>query len=323
MYHLTQRPRRLRANATLRAMIQETQVQAKNLIYPLFIKEGINSRVRINSMPGIEQLPLNVVAQEAQECWSRGVKAVILFGIPQKKDAKASEAYNPQGIVQNAIRAIKDVCPEMVVMTDVCLCEYMDHGHCGLLNKNGEVLNDPTLELLAKEALSHVEAGADLVAPSDMMDGRVGAIREILDESSFEHIPIMSYAVKYASSFYGPFREAAESAPGHGDRKSYQMDYANARDALRESILDEDEGADILMVKPAMPYLDIITRVKEQTTLPVAAYQVSGEYSMLCAAFEKGYLDREKVILESLTSIKRAGAQLIITYFAKEVAPIL
>lgn len=319
MASLIQRPRRLRYNKILREMVQETVVLRQQLIYPLFVKEGIKDKVPIGSMPGIYQLGLKDIVSEAVDCWKKGIRAIILFGIPTKKDAQASGAYDRNGIVQQVVKAIKDKCPELLVITDVCLCEYMDHGHCGIVNQNGIVLNDPSLELLAKTALSHAEAGANMVAPSDMMDGRVGTIRRALDELGYSKIPIMSYAVKYSSHFYGPFRDAAESTPEFGDRKSYQMDFANARDALREAKLDEEEGADIIMVKPALPYLDIITRVSEQTNLPVAAYQVSGEYAMITAAVKNGWLDGDQVILESLTAIKRAGAQLITTYFAKEI----
>ena len=271
-------------------------------------------------MPGVDQLPADEAVIEARKLWKRGIKSVMLFGIPEKKDARASGAYDKNGIIQNTIRTIKTKMPEMVVIGDVCLCEYMDHGHCGIVNKKGEIENDASLELLAKTALAQAEAGVNMVAPSDMMDGRVRAIRRALDESGFVQLPIMSYAVKYASTFYGPFRTAAESAPQFGDRKTYQMDSGNAREALREAKIDEKEGADILLVKPALPCLDIIRQIGEQTNLPVAAYQVSGEYAMICSAAEKGWLDKKQTALETLTAIRRAGAQLIVTYFAKEIA---
>lgn len=327
---LIQRPRRLRENKTLRRMVREVSLDRAQLIYPLFVREGIPSRQEVKAMPGIFQLSLSEAVREARECWDKGIGSVILFGIPSKKDTRASEAYNKNGIVQNALRAIKEACPELVVMTDVCLCEYMEHGHCGVVvekprtgaKRQGTdyaIDNDATLELLAQTALSHAEAGADLVAPSDMMDGRVKAIRRALDESGRTSIPIMSYAVKYASSLYGPFRDAAGSVPEFGDRRSYQMDFANTREAIREIRLDEEEGADIILIKPAMPCLDIISRVSLKTNLPIAAYQVSGEYAMICAAAQNGWIDRSQVIVESLTAIKRAGARLIVTYFAKEI----
>lgn len=316
---MQQRPRRLRYNKTLRSMVCETTLEPKNLIYPLFIKEGISEKMPILSMPGQFQLTLQDAVNEVGDCWQKGLKAFLLFGIPKHKDPQASQAFNKNGIVPKTIDAIKQKHPEALIITDVCLCEYTDHGHCGLVDERGNILNDPSLEILSQEALSHVQAGADMVAPSDMMDGRVGSIRKILNEGNFQHIPIMSYAVKYASSFYGPFREAAESSPKFGDRKTYQMDYANVQEALKEAKLDEEEGADILMIKPALPYLDVITKIKERTHLPIAAYQVSGEYSMICAAAQNGWLDREKIILESLMAIKRAGAQLIVSYFAKEI----
>ena len=316
------RPRRLRRTEALRAMVRETRLSLDSLIYPLFIVPGKKVREPVPSMPGVERMSVDVAAEEAKACADLGIRSVLLFGIPEKKDPKGSHAWLKSGVVQKAVRAIKKAAPDLVVVTDVCLCEYTSHGHCGLVDK-GTVLNDPTLELLAKTALSHAQAGADMVAPSDMMDGRVGAIREALDDAGFEHIPIMSYAVKYASAFYGPFRDAAESTPQFGDRRAYQMDPANQREALREATLDLEEGADILMVKPAMPYLDVVRLLREEFTLPVAAYQVSGEYSMLKAAAEKGWLDEERVMMESLTSIARAGADIIITYFAKEAARLL
>ena len=322
MYFPVYRPRRLRKNETLRRMIRETKLSRDDLIYPLFVMHGRKARNEISSMPGIAQLSVDLAVKEAEEAFNLGIPAVILFGIPKKKDPRGSEAYARSGIIQQAIRAIKDRSPELVVITDVCLCEYTSHGHCGVVIK-GQVDNDATLELLAKMSLSHAEAGADMVAPSDMMDGRVKVIREILDQNAFENIPIMSYAAKHASGFYGPFREAAESTPQFGDRKSYQMDPANAREALRETRLDVQEGADIIMVKPALPYLDIIRAVREEFDLPVGAYNVSGEYSMIKAAAQRGWLEEERVMMEVLTSIKRAGADLILTYFAKEAAKVL
>ena len=319
----THRPRRLRENKVLREMLQETRLHASELVYPLFVKEGIVEKNFIPSMPGIFQWPLSQIADEAKDCFDKGVRSVILFGIPKKKNEKASEAYNANGVVQQAIKKIKEKVPELFVIADVCLCEYMSHGHCGVVSKNGGIENDPSLDLLAKTALSYAKAGVDMVAPSDMMDGRVAAIRALLDQNGFTHLPILSYAVKYASSFYGPFRDIAESPPQFGDRKTYQMDPANASEALREAFLDEKEGADILMVKPALPNLDILQRLKAKTNLPLAAYQVSGEYAMICAASEKGWVNKEDVAQESLLSIKRAGAQIIVTYFAKEIAQSL
>jgi porphobilinogen synthase len=316
------RPRRLRQNSTFRGLIRETRLSADQFIYPLFVKPGKNVREEIPSMPGVFRLSVDQLAAEAKECLELGIRAVILFGLPDKKDAMGTGAHIKDGIIQRAIREIKNKVPEMMVVTDVCLCEYTDHGHCGCLI-NQEVDNDATLEILAKTALSHAQAGADMVAPSDMMDGRVAEIRAALDENNFEMIPIMSYAVKYASSFYGPFRDAADCAPQFGDRRSYQMDPANSREALREATLDVDEGADILMVKPAVAYLDIIARLRDEFDLPVAAYHVSGEYAMIKAAAEKGWIDGEKVMAETLLAIKRAGADIIITYFAKEMAKLL
>ncbi len=309
------RPRRLRQSSIIRGMVRETILTPDDLIYPMFVTFGKGVRKEISSMPGCFQLSVDEIVKEAGKVFKLGIPAILLFGIPEHKDEKASEAYSAEGIVQQAIRAIKEKVPELVIITDVCLCEYMSHGHCGIV-KNGEVLNDPTLELLAKEALSHVRAGADMVAPSDMMDGRVASIREILDSNGLEDIPVISYAAKYASAFYGPFREAAESTPSFGDRKSYQMDPANRREALREVALDIDEGADIVMVKPAMSYMDIISDVKESFGVPVAAYNVSGEYSMVKAAASLGWIDEMKIVLELLTSMKRAGADLIFTYHA-------
>lgn len=313
------RPRRMRRNENFRRMIRETLLLPDHLIYPLFVVFGKGVRRPIPSMPGVFQLSIDEAVKEVRECRSLHIPAVILFGIPDHKDEKASGAYAPDGIIQRAMKTLKEKVPEVLIIGDVCLCEYTSHGHCGVLRGN-EVDNDATLELLARTALSQARAGADMVAPSDMMDGRVAEIRQALDENGFEHLPIMSYAAKYASAFYGPFREAAESAPQFGDRKGYQMDPANAREALREVTLDVEEGADIIMVKPALPYLDIIRQVREEFDLPVAAYQVSGEYAMIKAAAQKGWLDERSIVLESLIAIRRAGADLILTYFAKEAA---
>ncbi len=316
------RPRRLRRTEAIRALVRETRLSVDDLIYPLFIIEGKNIKEEIKSMPGIFRFSIDRVFSEVKEALELGIKAFLLFGIPAKKDEVGSSAYAKEGIIQRAVKALKDKFPEAVIITDVCMCEYTSHGHCGII-KNGEVDNDLTLEQLARIAVSHARAGADWVAPSDMMDGRVARIREALDEAGFQHVAIMSYAVKYCSSFYGPFREAAESAPQFGDRRSYQMDPANSREAMREALMDVEEGADIIMVKPAMPYLDIIKMLRENLHHPIAAYQVSGEYSMIKAAAKLGFLDEERVVMESLIGIKRAGADLIITYFAKEVAKIL
>ncbi|WP_406676122.1 porphobilinogen synthase [Moorella sp. ACPs] len=313
------RPRRLRQNETLRAMVRETEININDLIYPFFVIHGRGIKNPVPSMPGVYQLSIDNLVKEAAGVVAAGIPAVLLFGIPAVKDEVGSGAYDPRGIVQEAVRALKGAYPELLVITDVCLCEYTSHGHCGLVD-DGQILNDPTLELIAKTALSHVEAGADIVAPSDMMDGRVGAIRRLLDKEGFTHIPILAYAAKFASAFYGPFREAAASAPRFGDRRSYQMDPANSNEALREVELDLQEGADMIMVKPALPYLDIIRRVKDTFNAPLVAYQVSGEYAMLKAAAANGWLDEEKTVLESLTAIKRAGADLIITYYALDVA---
>ena len=320
MSFLKSRPRRLRAKETLRRMVRETHLSPSHLILPLFIKEGRGGPVR--SMPGVSQLSIKEAVKSAKESFSLGIPAVLLFGIPSWKDEKASGAYQADGIIQRAVQEMKSAVPSLVVMTDVCLCEYMSHGHCGLVEK-GRILNDPTLELLAKTAISHAQAGADMVAPSDMMDGRVRVIRKGLDQSGFSDTSIMSYAVKFASAFYGPFRDAAESAPKFGDRKSYQMDPANLREAIREAKLDEKEGADIIMVKPALAYLDVIQSVRQNVKLPIAAYNVSGEYSMIKAAAEKGWIDEKAVMMETLLSIRRAGADLIVTYFAKDVAKLL
>jgi porphobilinogen synthase len=316
------RPRRLRANANFRRLIRETIVTVNDLIYPLFVQPGKGIKNPITSMPNCYQFSIDELIEEVKEVNDLGVSGIILFGIPEKKDEVASEAYAADGIVQKAIKAVKDAVPELLIITDVCLCEYTSHGHCGLV-KDGVILNDPTLELLAKQALSHVKAGADMVAPSDMMDGRVKAIRELLDQEGYSQMPIMAYSAKYASQFYGPFREAAESPPQFGDRKSYQMDSANSDEALREVALDFEEGADIVMVKPALGYLDIIYRVKERFGVPVAAYSVSGEYAMVKAAAQLGWLDGEGAMQEVLLSIKRAGADIILTYFAKEMARLL
>ena len=316
------RARRLRKSEKLRELVRETRLSVTNLIYPLFVGPGTNTVRPIASMPGIAQMSVDRAVAECRETAALGIPAVILFGIPEKKDAIGSEAYADHGVVQQAVRAVKEAVPDLIVMTDVCLCEYTDHGHCGLV-KNGDVDNDATLELLAREALSHAQAGADIVAPSDMMDGRVGAIRKALDGHGFAGVAIMAYAAKYASGFYGPFREAAESTPQFGDRRSYQMDPANSDEAMREVELDISEGADIVMVKPALAYLDVIYRVKERFGYPVAAYNVSGEYSMIKAAGANGWVDEERIMLEVLLSIRRAGADMILTYFAKQVAPLL
>jgi porphobilinogen synthase len=316
------RPRRLRKNEAIRRMVRETSLSPDNFIYPFFVTFGKGVKKEISSMPGCFQESVDEVVKNAKEVYSLGIPSVLLFGIPEYKDEIGSSAYDEHGVVQDAIRAIKDAVPELFVITDVCMCEYTSHSHCGIV-KNGEVQNDPTLEILSKEALSHVEAGADMVAPSDMMDGRVEAIRSALDEEGFSEIPIMSYAAKYASAFYGPFREAADSAPQFGDRRSYQMDPPNRREALKEVALDIEEGADIVMVKPALAYLDIISDVKDAFDVPVAAYNVSGEYSLVKAAGKLGWINEQGVMLEMLTSIKRAGADLILTYFAKDAAKLL
>jgi porphobilinogen synthase len=313
------RPRRLRKDERLREMIRETHLRPDDMILPLFVCPGKGVRRPISSMPGHFQLSIDELIKEVKEAKSLGILGVILFGIPEKKDEVGSEGYSENGIIQRALKSLKDGADGITLMTDVCLCEYTSHGHCGVV-RDGGVVNDETLELLARQALSHVKAGADMVAPSDMMDGRVGAIRKILDENRFQDIPILAYAAKYASSFYGPFREAAESKPQFGDRKSYQMDPANAEEALREVRLDIEEGADMVMVKPALPYLDVIYRVKQTFNIPVAAYNVSGEFAMVKAASQLGWMDGEQVMMESLIAIKRAGADLILTYFAKEAS---
>lgn len=318
----TKRLRRLRYNPTIRGMVRETQLSKDDLIYPLFVVPGTKIKNEVRSMPGVFQMSIDVVVDECKAVEALGIPAVILFGIPEHKDEVGSGAYDRNGIIQQAVRAIKANTKKLVVITDVCLCEYTSHGHCGVLN--GEmILNDETVSLLAKEAVTHAEAGADIIAPSDMMDGRIGAIRKALDYKGFSHIPIMSYAVKYASGYYGPFRDAAESAPAFGDRRSHQMDIANALEALREAESDIDEGADMIMVKPAGPYLDIIRRVKDKFEMPTAAYQVSGEYAMIKAAGQNNWIDEERVMIESLIAIKRAGADMILTYFAKDVAKFL
>jgi porphobilinogen synthase len=319
---LVYRPRRLRRTAAIRRMVRETVLTPADFIYPMFVAPGKVVRQEVAAMPGVARLSVDLLVDEAKSVWDAGVPAVLLFGLPQKKDDTGSEAASPRGAVQHAVRVLKKALPELVVITDVCLCGYTSHGHCGIVHK-GEIDNDATLEVLAQVALSHAEAGADLVAPSDMMDGRIGAIRESLDDRGFEMVGILSYAVKYASAFYGPFREAAESAPKFGDRRGYQMDPANAREAMREATLDVEEGADMIMVKPALPYLDIISQLAGEFDLPIAAYQVSGEYSMIKAAAAQGWLDETAVMLESLTAIKRAGADLILTYFAKHAASLI
>jgi porphobilinogen synthase len=303
-------------------MVRETSLRIDDFVYPLFAVHGRGVREPIGSMPGQYRLSIDELLKECKDAASMGIPAVLLFGLPLDKDPRGSEAYAEDGIVQQAVRAVKDTIPDLLVITDVCLCEYTSHGHCGVV-EDGRIKNDPTLELIARTAVSHAEAGADLIAPSDMMDGRVAAIREGLDESGFPETPIMAYSAKYASAFYGPFREAADSTPQFGDRRSYQMDPANAMEAMREVALDVDEGADIVMVKPALPYLDVIARVKGEFGLPVAAYSVSGEYAMLKAAGQLGWLDEDRAVLEALTGIRRAGADIIITYFAKDAARLI
>ncbi|MBD3223435.1 MAG: porphobilinogen synthase [Caldithrix sp.] len=313
------RPRRLRRNENIRSMIRETQLSPKDFIYPLFVVEEKGVKNPIKSMPGNFQWSIDLLVEEVKNIHQLGIPAIILFGIPADKDDRGSDAMDDNGIIQRAVKEVKNAVPDMYVITDVCFCEYTDHGHCGAIN-NGEVDNDSTLEMLGKQVITHAKAGADMVAPSGMMDGMVATIREALDENNYHQTPIMSYAAKYASAFYGPFRDAAESAPQFGDRRAYQMDPPNVREALHEAELDVEEGADIIMVKPALPYLDIIRVVMENINLPVAAYNVSGEFSMVKAAGEKGWIDENKVALEMLTSIKRAGADLILTYYAKEAA---
>ncbi len=316
------RPRRLRNNENFRRMIRETKLSVDNLIYPLFVVPGTKVKKPITSMPGNFQMSVDHIVREAARMKALGIPAVLLFGIPDKKDEIASGALAKDGVIQRAVREIKEKVSDILVITDVCLCEYMSHGHCGMIEK-GEVMNDLTLEVLAEQAVSHARAGADMVAPSAMMDGQVSAIREGLDEAGFDAVPIMAYSAKYASCFYGPFREAAESAPSFGDRRAYQMDPANSDEAMREITLDVEEGADIIMVKPALPYLDVIRRAKEEFDLPLAAYNVSGEFAMVKAAAQMGWIDGERAMLESLTAIRRAGADMIITYFAPEAAELL
>ena len=318
----THRPRRLRRTQALRSLVQETQLSVRSLVFPLFVCPGSKVKDEIRSMPGNYRWSVDLLVEECKAVNGLGIPAVILFGIPESKDEVGSGAYDPDGIVQRAVRAVKKGVPDLTVICDVCLDEYTSHGHCGLV-KNGEIENDSTLELLAKTALTQTEAGADIVAPSDMMDGRVGRIRKELDAHGFTQTPILAYAAKYASAFYGPFREAADSAPKFGDRKSYQMDPANQREAMREIALDIEEGADILMVKPALPYLDVLALARREFDVPLAAYQVSGEFSLIEAAARAGWVDRDRMILESLTCIRRAGADFILTYFAKDVARLL
>jgi porphobilinogen synthase len=313
----THRPRRLRRNEALRGLVRETRLSTAGLIYPMFVCPGQKVRQEINSMPGIFQQSADAIVEECRELESLGIPGIVLFGLPEKKDPRGMSSIAADGVVQRAIEAIRKAKLKLLVITDVCLCEYTDHGHCGVI-ENGEVVNDATLDILAKQAVSHARAGADIIAPSDMMDGRVGVIREALDEHHFENISILAYAAKYSSGFYGPFREAAQSTPQFGDRRGYQMDPANAREALREVELDLEEGADIIMVKPALSYLDIIRRVRDEFDVPVAAYNVSGEYAMVKAAAQKGWLDEQRVVLEILTSIQRAGAEIILTYHAKD-----
>jgi porphobilinogen synthase len=322
MSDIVHRPRRLRRSEALRALVRETRLAPEDFILPLFACPGEKVRREISSMPGVFNLSVDEIVREATEAFAAGIRGVLLFGLPEKKDETATGAYSDKGIVQQATRAIKSAAPDMLVIADTCLCEYTSHGHCGVVRKN-EVLNDESLELIARTALSQAEAGADIVAPSAMMDGQVGAIREALDGSGLESVAVMSYAVKYASAFYGPFREAADSAPAFGDRRAYQMDAGNAREAMREAELDYSEGADILMVKPATCYLDVLKQVRDRFDLPVAAYHVSGEYAMIKAAAEKGWIDERRVMLETLTSIKRAGADIIITYYAQEAVRAL
>jgi len=313
------RPRRLRDTETIRKLVRETIVHKNDLVQPLFVVHGQKIRKEITGMPGQYHLSVDELLEEVKELTAVGINAIILFGLPDRKDTFGSEAYDPVGIVQQAVSALREAFPELLIMTDVCLCQYTDHGHCGIVEK-GRILNDESLELIAQVALTHAEAGANIVAPSDMMDGRVAAIRHKLDRNDYHHVSIMSYSVKYASAFYGPFRQAAGSSPQFGDRRSYQMDPANARDALREAELDVEEGADMLMVKPALAYLDIIREVKRHVSLPLGAYQVSGEYAMIKNAVQQGLLDHDQIMVETLTSIKRAGADVILTYFAKEMA---
>jgi porphobilinogen synthase len=314
------RLRRLRKSGVLRDLVRETELDVRRFVYPMFVVLGLEGREPIGAMPGIDRLSISAAVEEAGEAVGLGIPAILLFGVPAGKDAEGSGAYDDEGVVQLATRAITDAHPDLVVITDVCLCEYTDHGHCGVLRDDGQVDNDASVELHARTAVSQARAGADVIAPSDMMDGRVGVIRSALDEEGFSDIPIVAYSAKFASAFYGPFREAAESVPAFGDRRAYQMDPANAREAVREALLDVQEGADAVMVKPALPYLDVIRRVREATDLPVAAYNVSGEYAMLRAAAAAGYLDERGAVLESLTGIRRAGADILVTYHAKDAA---
>ena len=322
MAHPIFRPRRLREKSLLRTMVRETALAVDDLVYPLFVVHGRGVREPIGPMPGQHRLSVDELVKECKDAAGMGIPAVLLFGLPADKDPRGSEAYADDGIVQQAVRAVKDTVPDLLVVTDVCLCEYTSHGHCGVV-EDGAVRNDPTLELLARTAVSHAEAGADVIAPSDMMDGRIGAIREALDDATFADTPIMAYSAKYASVFYGPFREAADSTPQFGDRRSYQMDPANSQEAMREIALDLEEGADIVMVKPALPYLDVISRAKSEFGVPLAAYSVSGEYAMIRAAGQLGWLDEEGAIMETLLGIRRAGADIVITYFAKAAARLL
>ncbi|HEV2785655.1 MAG TPA: porphobilinogen synthase [Solirubrobacteraceae bacterium] len=314
------RLRRLRRTSPLRDLVRETRVDAGDLVLPLFVEDGLSGRAAIGAMPGVDRLSISAAVEEAGRAHALGLGGIILFGIPREKDEEGSGAWDDEGVVQLATRAIKDAHPDLVVMTDVCLCEYTSHGHCGLVGADGHVDNDASVELIARTAVAQARAGADVVAPSDMMDGRIGAVRRALDEDGFSDVPIVAYSAKFASAFYGPFREAADSAPAFGDRRAYQMDPANADEALREALLDVQEGADVVMVKPALPYLDVIRSVKEATRLPVAAYNVSGEYAMVKAAAAAGHLDERATGLETLTSIRRAGADIVITYHAKDVA---
>jgi porphobilinogen synthase len=314
------RLRRLRATRELRGLVRETTLEAADFVYPLFVALGSDRREPIPSMPGIDRLSIRHAVAEAADAAQLGIPAVLLFGIPASKDEEGSGAWDDEGVVQLATRAIKEAVPELLVVADLCLCEYTSHGHCGVVREDGRVDNDATLELLARTAVSQVQAGADIIAPSDMMDGRVGAIRQALDDHGHPEIPILAYSAKFASAFYGPFREAADSAPAFGDRRSYQMDPANGREALREARLDVEEGADIVMVKPALPYLDVISAIRQQTDMPVAAYNVSGEYAMVKAAAAAGYLDERAAVLEALTSIRRAGADIVVSYHAKDAA---
>lgn len=322
MPDLLHRPRRLRRTANLRALIRETRLDAEDFVLPLFACAGTNIRREVASMPGVHNISVDKIADEAARAYDVGVKGIMLFGLPEAKDEFGSGAYHENGIVQQAVRAIRDSAPDLVIMTDTCLCEYTSHGHCGVVRED-EVLNDPSLELLARIAVSQAEAGADVIAPSAMMDGQVLAIRDALDEAGFEHIPILAYAVKFASALYGPFREAADSAPAFGDRRAYQMDAANAREAMREAELDYAEGADVLMVKPATVNLDVLRMLRDQFDVPLAAYHVSGEYAMIKAAAQQGWIDEARVMMETLMSIKRAGADIILTYYAREAAKLL